>query len=274
MNINGGVDDEDVFSIGDDEDDEDIAGSQLNGAAVNPGRRTPPPAYEEFAHGETPGLTSSGGSDHRNDPPATRQSAEPSVHDWDNASSETVEVGTTFSPSPTPQKYHIRPQDTLQGIALRFGLNARALCKLNNLPPSTLSTTPHLLHTRTVLTLPPSAASSSQPQTPPGQPSEEYERRRALERASKRLQTLTKETDWRVAKAYAALADDPDAEAAFEAKLKELMLSSQGGGESSLEARAVDQYLDDLEWEATEIREGRGVRIEGLRASSSKTAKG
>jgi len=267
VNINGGVDDEDIFSIGDDEDDDEVAGSRLNGADESSGHMTPPPAYEEFA----PGLTSSDGSDRRNGSPGLRHNAEPSVHGFDNADSETVKAGTTSSPSPVPQKYHIKPQDTLQGIALRFGLNARALCKLNNLPPSTLSTTPHLLHTRTVLTLPPSAAPSSQSQTPPEPPSEEYERRRALERASKRLQTLTKETDWRVAEAYAALADDPDAEAAFEAKLKEL--SSQGGGESSLEARAVDQYLDDLEWEAREIREGRGVRIEGLRASSSKTTK-
>jgi len=73
----------------------------------------------------------------------------------------------------TKPKYWIQKRDTLQGIALRLGINvchdfsplysseinhplqAWALCQLNSLPPSTLSTTPHLLHTRSFLLLPP-----------------------------------------------------------------------------------------------------------------------
>ena len=73
----------------------------------------------------------------------------------------------------TNPKYWIQKRDTLRGIALRFGVNvcynfsplyqsqtnhslqAWELCQLNSLPPSTLSTTPHLLHTRSFLLLPP-----------------------------------------------------------------------------------------------------------------------
>ncbi|KAK0476098.1 hypothetical protein IW261DRAFT_1492010 [Armillaria novae-zelandiae] len=81
-----------------------------------------------------------------------------------------------------PPKYYIKRTDTLQGIALRFGVDGRELCRLNNLPPSTLSITPHILHTREFLVLPPSShsklrASDSEPTG-----------RRETERAEKRLQ--------------------------------------------------------------------------------------
>ncbi|KAJ7659954.1 hypothetical protein B0H17DRAFT_954497 [Mycena rosella] len=172
-----------------------------------------------------------------------------------------------------PSKYYIKRNDTLQGIALRFGLDASTLlphlCRLNGLPPSTLSTTPHLLHTRGFLTLPP--AVQSKLQASDARPSTDEERareaRRARERAEKRLQTLTKEVDWRVAKAYIALADDADEADAFALKQKELgaPLSSAGSGSSSrLEALAVDRYLDDLEWEADQLRAGRSVHIPPL----------
>ncbi|PBK92767.1 hypothetical protein ARMGADRAFT_908399, partial [Armillaria gallica] len=129
-------------------------------------------------------------------------------------------------------KYYIKRTDTLQGIALRFGVDGRELCRLNNLPPSTLSITPHILHTREFLLLPPAShpklrASDSEPTG-----------RRETERAEKRLQVLTKEVDWRVAKAYVALADEID----LDSKLKQ----------PSVEARAISRYLDDEEWEGGE----------------------
>ncbi|KAG1887272.1 hypothetical protein F4604DRAFT_1571506, partial [Suillus subluteus] len=111
-------------------------------------------------------------------------------------------------------RYYINHGDTLQGIALRYGANGRELCRLNNLPPSTLSTTPHLLHTRTFIVLPSSAKSLSitrDADTDAGA-------RRVREKAEKRLQMLTKEVDWRVTKAYVALADDPDEEAVYGVK--------------------------------------------------------
>lgn len=123
-----------------------------------------------------------------------------------------------------------------------------------------------------MLTLPPRALSKLQ-NTPEWQPKhggeKEREVRRTRERAEKRLQTLTKEVDWRVAKAYIALADDPQEMELFEAKRKEgfsstgLAKDSTGSGPaaSRLELLAVDRYLDDEEWETQERMEGRSIKI-------------
>lgn len=95
-------------------------------------------------------------------------------------------------------------------------LQGRELCRINNLPPSALSTTPHILHTRAFITLPPSARfpGGAQNVSAAAQAKDiERERRLARERAEKRVQTLTKEVDWRVAKAYVALADAHDTDA-------------------------------------------------------------
>lgn len=127
---------------------------------------------------------------------------------------------------------------------------------MNNLPPSTLSTTPHLLHTRTSIVLPPSAKLPSSTH----EVDREVEARRVRERAEKRLQMLTKEVDWRVAKAYVALADGPDEETAYGAKYKE----TGGIGASTLEARAADQYLEDQEWEEQQRRAGRRISVQSL----------
>ena len=125
------------------------------------------------------------------------------------------------------------------------------------MPVSTLRTTPHLLHTRTVLTLPPSARAPTQ-STPPGNATDaERAARIARERAAKRLQTVTKETDWRIAKAYVALAED----AGDDDALRKEHAVKKAPQSSSVDGRAVDQYLDDDEWEAQERREGRGVHI-------------
>jgi hypothetical protein len=132
----------------------------------------------------------------------------------------------------------------------------RTLCSLNKLPPSTLSTTPHLLHTRAFITLPP----SSKVHLGIAEPEEKKrEARRARERAQKRFQILTKEVDWRVAEAYVALAEDPVELYDFDVKTKESGLRKHG--EDSLEAMAVERYLDDSEWEDNERRHGRGIDI-------------
>ena len=78
---------------------------------------------------------------------------------------------------------------------------SRILCRLNNLPPSTLRMTPHLLHTRAFLILPPSVRAPP-PLTPAEQAlDEERKARLAVERAETRFQAMTKETDRDVAKA-------------------------------------------------------------------------
>ncbi|KAG1835221.1 hypothetical protein EV424DRAFT_1524290 [Suillus variegatus] len=195
------VQDEDIFILGDDEDDEDEA-HEL--ASVSPISGPPPPAYPS------------------------------------SLSSLTYDTSAGHAEDCIPSRYYINSRDTLQGIALRYGANGRELCRLNNLPPSTLSTTPHLLHTRTFIVLPPSTNSRS--------------------KAEKRLQMLTKEVDWRVAKAYVALADDPDEEATYGFKCKE----TGGIGASTLEARAADQYLEDQEWEEEQRRAGKRISLKSL----------
>ncbi len=84
-----------------------------------------------------------------------------------------------------------------------------------------------------------------------------YEARRAREKAEKRLQTLTKEVDWRVAKAYVAFAEhgeDEDEEwlDAKQSEKKVVVRDPFTGAESNLEARAIDRYMDDDVWEAQE----------------------
>jgi len=73
---------------------------------------------------------------------------------------------TLIPPSPATE-YYIKPKDTLRGIALALGVDARKLCVLNKLPISTVSTSPQLLHTRVTLKLPPEV------KIPPPPPSSE-----------------------------------------------------------------------------------------------------
>ena len=138
----------------------------------------------------------------------------------------------------------------------------REICKLNNLPASILRTTPHLLHTRTFLFLPPSAKphpsltlSAADAQT--------REDKLVRERAEKKLQTLTKEVDWRVAKAYVALADDVEEREVVGYKRKEMFGRKKGAGSSEpLDELAIERYLEDEEWEAEERKAGRSPQVQ------------
>ncbi|KAK0189656.1 hypothetical protein F5146DRAFT_633373 [Armillaria mellea] len=194
-NLDGAVRDEDMFVVGDDDDDDEDT--------------TLPPYTESSSV-----ISASAGN---------------AISDRKIDKLSSIDEKSSAS---GPPKYYIKRTDTLQGIALRFGVDGRELCRLNNLPPSTLTITPHILHTREFLLLPPAShpklkASDFEPTG-----------RRETERAEKRLQVLTKEVDWRVAKAYVALADDID----LDTKLKQ----------PSVEARAISRYLDDEEWESGE----------------------
>ncbi|KIJ51569.1 hypothetical protein M422DRAFT_74357 [Sphaerobolus stellatus SS14] len=155
----------------------------------------------------------------------------------------------------TPSQYHIQPNDTLRGIALRFGIDGAKLCQMNTLPLSTLSTTPHLVHTRRILKLPPGKSAAPPPPLDP-KTIEELKR----ERAEKRFQFVTKEVDWRVAKAYVALAEGESDEIKSKEDTKSFDRVQREGSSRILED-AVDQYLEDEEWER---REGREPRIQGF----------
>ncbi|KAF8575232.1 hypothetical protein K439DRAFT_1398422 [Ramaria rubella] len=156
-----------------------------------------------------------------------------------------------------PSKYYIQHGDTLRGIALRYGVDGRKICQLNSLPFSTLNTTPHLLHTRRWLSLPPTGL----PLLPPPDPKVVEERNR--ERAEKRFQMVTKEVDWRVAKAYVALAQEEDDDAKAKENLEAIKAASKALNDRALEAKAIDQYLDDDEWETRQGGSGE-IRVQGF----------
>ncbi|TFY82833.1 hypothetical protein EWM64_g1175 [Hericium alpestre] len=264
INVDGSVRDEDVFTLGDDDDEDDEDMHRIRGGIsseverVSPPRSTPPPAYSaEPCPPHNEALPSS--------VLAESGQAEEARTSADAPADQAVENQSI------PSKYYVKPGDTLTGIALRFGVDGRSLCRLNKLPPSTLSTTPHLLHTRTYLTLPPSTKVRST-LVEPIFDAEEEERRaeaRNLERAQKRFQFVTKEVDWRVAKTYVALAEtEGDDHRQKEGSSKEgegtKALAAGGSSARGREEAAVDRYLDDDEWEARERREGRGIKIPTL----------
>lgn len=91
------------------------------------------------------------------------------------------------------------------------------------------------------------------------------EAQRERERAEKRLQMVTKEVDWHVAKTYIALADGCDIDDESVDKQKEMSMPparpAAGPSNSDLALRAVDMYLDDEEWEQREINAGRSPTL-------------
>ncbi|KAF8656856.1 hypothetical protein AX16_002403 [Volvariella volvacea WC 439] len=143
-----------------------------------------------------------------------------------------------------PAKYYIKRGDTLQGIAFKFRLDGRLLCRMNNLPPSTLSTTPHLLHTRQFIVLPSTSIVNAESTREEEAPERKLQGMR--ERAARKLQTVTKEVDWDVARAYVALAEDAAEDMEYGMKRKEAGMAWIGG--DSLAGIATDMYLDDEEW--------------------------
>ncbi|KAH6913064.1 hypothetical protein BKA70DRAFT_712218 [Coprinopsis sp. MPI-PUGE-AT-0042] len=237
-NIDGAVRDEDTYVVGEDDDDDDL----------------PPPAYSVDAGNEvaqTPGPATP------SSPPVSPPTSGPPAGD---SVSEILDPATARGPS----KYFLNKRDTLQGLALRFGVDARELCRLNKLPISALNTTPHILHTRSYIILPLSAA--SQPQN--DEEIKAREAKRAREKAERKLQTLMKEADPSIAKAYVALIDDDEAQEAARRKRKEMATNDTNG--SLLEAAAIDQYLEDEDWEINERRQGRNPTSSASYSSASR----
>ncbi|TFK27185.1 hypothetical protein FA15DRAFT_586869 [Coprinopsis marcescibilis] len=236
-NIDGGMKDEDTFILGDDDDLDDLESS-----LAPPGYTAEPNSVGAVPHSSagTSGLPS-GNTD-------TFREALPS-------NSDEGQISVLNTSEKGPWKYYLNKRDTLQGIALRFGLDGRELSRLNKLPVSALNTTPQILHTRSFIFLPIDIVDGrigNQDIT------KENEAQRAKEKAEKKLQTLTKEVDYHVVKAYVALADGEEEQAEHRRKIKELQGATRA--ESSLEAIAIERYLDDDQWEADERKHGRGPR--------------
>ncbi|THH33052.1 hypothetical protein EUX98_g1102 [Antrodiella citrinella] len=278
-NVDGGVRDADVYAIGDDEDedeggdededegsDEDEAGEDLRGQGVS--------NAQSSTFVPTQSVTI---KDRHTTSSASSSQKHPSRDPEEPDAPPTQDV-TATNPRAVPSKYYIEPNDTLHSISLRFKLDPHLICRLNNLPLSTLRSTPHLLHTRAFLTLPPSPGFSSSSSSP--RENEEREARRRTEAAQSRFRSVTKEEDWDVARAYVALAEDPHTSPeGYEAKEKERVTStgkhnSDSGPSSTLEDRAVDRYMDDDEWEARERSGGRGVSIPRFPLASPSSGSG
>lgn len=114
VNIDGAVRDEDTFVVGDEEtdsEDEQIGGSERRSSS-------PPPPYDTSPNvlpaDELESLT-----------PGTSHATQEDQAGIANGSS----IALTDIPAPT--KYYVKPGDNLQGIALRFGVNASFVCLYN-----------------------------------------------------------------------------------------------------------------------------------------------
>ncbi|KAH8103706.1 hypothetical protein DFH11DRAFT_1734628 [Phellopilus nigrolimitatus] len=220
-NLDGALRDADVFVLGDEEEEEENDDDEVRGAADAGPPRTPPPAYREP------------------DAPA------PPAPD---------------APAERPGTHRIQREDTLRGLALKYAVDGRALFRLNGLPPSTLSTTPHLLHTRAVLLLPPHTQAPAPPRTDPSAHVLDTSSSRALECAAARLQRATHEADPRVARAYVALASSPSPSPPPSPPPpgeKEKQGADSAPADSPAD-RAVHAYRADAAWEASERAAGRG----------------
>ncbi|KAI0064740.1 hypothetical protein BV25DRAFT_1822488 [Artomyces pyxidatus] len=252
-NVDGAVRDADLFVLGDDEDnDESSSDAEVSS--------TPPPSYEPplaFNESITTDAVMQQGAHSATDAVSGTQDTTPEQ----DSPPEQAHMDTV------PVKYYIQPNDTLLGLSLKLGVDARTLCRLNDLPPSTVRTSPHLLHTRTFLVLPPSHKPTVLP-PPPSQLEADDDAYRARVRAQLRFQSVTREADWRVAQAYVALAEGEDAEPP--------VLADDKKAGAGVDGRAVDRYLDDDEWEEAERKAGRGVRISRFpgRGESSGGVKG
>ncbi|KAJ8462052.1 hypothetical protein ONZ51_g11147 [Trametes cubensis] len=255
VNVDAAIRDEDIFVV-EDEDDPDDEDAASPGGAVNSTVQSELHKPESTPPKDANRATAA----HCNPSRSPYASPPTTVPDSDG--------GQPDLDSGLPSKYFIRPDDTLLGISLKLGIDGRVLCRLNNLPVSTLRTTPHLLHTRSFLILPPT--SRPPPPLSPAQQQVDEERRARLarERAETRFQTMTKETDRDVAKAYVALAGLPDGEGKdymeYEKekglRRRRAHASEDDGAAASVDERAIDHYYDDDEWEGNE-------RAEGLRAA-------
>ncbi|GAA6000180.1 hypothetical protein JCM10207_007892 [Rhodosporidiobolus poonsookiae] len=155
--------------------------------------------------------------------------------------------------------HYIKPEETLAGLALQYQVPGHLLCTMNKLPVSTLSTTPHLLHTLPFLLLPPGSRPSTS--TEPLLPAP-LERRRLVVR---RFQMATKCAESAMAQAYV--------DAVFKAREDEARFvgenrRARGETDADVEPReggeleeAVEAYQRDERWEREQAAMGKGKGV-------------
>ncbi|GAA5898701.1 uncharacterized protein JCM6883_003395 [Sporobolomyces salmoneus] len=225
---------EDGFVLGDDSDDEEEV--------------SPPPQLSESSNSPT------------EEPPAYRE---------DNATEQVDEKGDKREQC---NLHYIKPDETLLGLAMKYKVEGPLLCRMNRLPTSTLSTTPHLLHTLPFLLLPPHAApsTSTTPLLPPAE-----ERKRLIVR---RFQVQTRCADYGVAKAYVdQVFEKRKEEAGFVRANREArgVLTDEDEGESLREGGELEEacaaFLADERWEneQKEKAKGKGKGLFGSKLKST-----
>lgn len=121
-NLDGSLRDQDTFVLGDDEDEDDILGA-YDRTIRDGDAGAPPPPYAPLS--EPPGGTvgSPPASQDVLEPPSCNFTAEPIPNTVQT--SQVVTKLSANSTSATPYKYYLNREDTLQGLALRFGLDVR-----------------------------------------------------------------------------------------------------------------------------------------------------
>ncbi|KAJ9478439.1 WD_REPEATS_REGION domain-containing protein [Pseudozyma hubeiensis] len=164
-----------------------------------------------------------------------------------NTASSTIPSSSTSSTGSTRQ-YYLRKTDTLQSIAIRFSVSSNELCLLNSLPRAVLSTSPHLLHTRSFILLPSQAVEKQLASNPDLLSSLEGPPRRSAREKT----TAARRT----------------AEAKFRASL------AKSAGETPADERAARAYVGLAEDEMRWVDFGEGVDGDGLPRGYEREVKG
>ncbi|BGP14458.1 hypothetical protein JCM10213v2_002407 [Rhodosporidiobolus nylandii] len=228
-----------------------------------------PPAYPSSPPDGAADFVLGGDSDDEDD--VKREDSPPLAEGWDAPPAYEDNAAQLVTDEKRhreqPSLHYIKPEDTLAGLALRYAVPGHVLCTLNRLPISTLSTTPHLLHTLPFLLLPPGSRPSTSSEPLLSQPDE---RRRLIVR---RFQMASKCADWAMAQAYVdQVFKAREEEARFVAENRrargeaDVEVEPREGGELE---EAVDAFQRDERWEKEQQALGKGKRAMGSKLRST-----
>ncbi|ORY79335.1 hypothetical protein BCR35DRAFT_304754 [Leucosporidium creatinivorum] len=157
--------------------------------------------------------------------------------------------------------HYIKPQDTLLGLSLQYKVEGPVLCRMNKLPLSTLSTTPHLLHTLPFLLLPP-----RRPLPPPLR----------FTHPPSNFQRQTRCVDWAMANTYVSTIFDAREKEAEFVRSNRAARGDVSAGEVEVREggeleEAIEQWERDERWER---EQGKGTGKMGSRIKSTGQVEG
>lgn len=178
-------------------------------------------------------------------------------------STKSAELLSNNDTSGLTRQYWLRPNDTLMSLSLRFRVSATALCKLNELPLSTATSTPHLIHTRKFLLIPEGAIMKALANAPddvslnsalqgPAPMNRKQKVQRARKEAQSKFRSLVVQND-----ARARSSGDPSASSA---------------NITPCDERAARAYISLMESELRFVDFGDGIQEENASKDESKNA--